>query len=134
MPIIALISAVLYTIGCYVWGGHFPFYKFELYAGAGLRDKAAVPIFFADGKESNIWEYQDFHGIDPEQFLAHGMPTSITWMVEEAAQWVRSHPLTDRPQGPHNVAFGFRVLQLQESGNILEEIVILERGSAWKRS
>jgi len=133
MPYIALLAFLLYTIGCYLWGGRFPFYKFELYADAGNRDKAAVPIFLCDGTEAQIWEYERFKGIDPEQFLAHRMPTSVTWMVEEAAQWVRDHQESTAVNGPHEVSFGFRLLSIMEDGTIAEEIKILERGWAWKQ-
>lgn len=133
MSYIALLGLILYTIGCYIWGGHFPFYNFKLYAGAGQRDKAAVPVFFCEEKEANIWEYVHFQGIDPEQFLAHRMPTSVTWMVEEAAQWVRDNQLQDKEKGPLAVSFGFRVLSINEDGSINETIKILERGWAWKR-
>jgi hypothetical protein len=133
MPYIALTGLILYTIGCYIWGGKFPFYNFKLYAEAGNRDKAAVPVFFCEEKEANIWDYEHFLGIDPEQFLAHHMPTSVTWMVEEAAQWVRDHQLKDQEQGSFAVSFGFRVLSINDDGSINETIKILERGWAWKR-
>lgn len=133
MSYVALIGCVVYTIGCYLWGAHFPFYKFKLYAGAGDRTKGAVPVFFCEGKEADIWKYEHFSQIDPEQFLAHRMPTSVTWMVEEAAQWVRDNQLQNREQGPLNVSFGFRVLSVNDDGSINETIHILERGFAWKR-
>jgi|SRR6056300_46411 len=134
MSFIALTILIVYTIGCLLWGGYFPFYRFKLYAAAGNREKGAVPIFFCDEEEANIWEYEGFSGIDPEQFLAHHMPTSVTWMVEEAAQWVRDNQLEKgKAEGALSVSFGFLVLSVNDDGSINEEIHILERGRAWKR-
>ena len=129
----ALIMFGVYILGCYVIGYRFPFDKFELYAGIANRDHAAVPIFFADDEEANIWDYHQFSSIDPDAFLNDTIPTSVTWMVEEAAQWVRNHIESDNvDQGPHRVKWGFRMLRIDDKGEIIEEQLILSEGYAWK--
>ena len=131
MEWIAISAGLIYTLGCWLWGGRFPFYKFELYAAAGGRTEGAVPIFLADDKECPIWKYTGFSGFDDRTFDYSGVPTSVQWMVEEAARWVKEHPLADREEGPVHVAFGFRYLKVGEDGRIEQRILIQGRGRAW---
>ena len=50
-------------------GYRFPFDKFELYAGIGNRDHAAVPLFLVEDQEANIWDYHQFTALDSDAFL-----------------------------------------------------------------
>ena len=131
MEWIATSACLLYILGCWLWGGRFPFYKFELYAAAAGRKEGAVPIFLADGEESDVWKYTEFSGLNAKAFDYKGVPTSVQWMVEEAARWVKDHPLTDRSVGPIRVEFGFRYLKVGEGGRIEERIKIQGQGRAW---
>lgn len=135
MSWIALVACIVYIIGCYVFKGNFPFYKFELYAASANREKAAVPVFLVmDDKqewiESNIWEYHHFIDLQHQQFLSHRMPTSVTWMVEEAAQWVKDHPGKEQTPKHKQVGFAFRVVEITQAFEIQEEIIIVEQGMA----
>lgn len=133
LSIAAWIGFIGYVVGCYCFGSRFPFYKLELYAGIANRRQSAVPLFLVDGEESDIWEYTRFSGIEPDAFLNDSIPTSVTWMVEEAARWVRSHwSEPGEAPGPHRVAFGFRLLSVDEHGEIVEEHKMLTEGFAWK--
>ena len=130
ISVIAPAVFCLYLAGCFLFGNRFPFSKFELYAEAANRDAGAVPVFFADGHEAKIWEYTGFQGLDPSGFLPADIPTSLTWMVEEAQRWVQEHASAEEA-GPVKVAFGFRVLRIGADNLIEEEVRILQEGSAW---
>ena len=133
LSIAAWVGFFAYVLGCYCFGSRFPFYKFELYAGIANRSQAAVPLFLVDGEETEIWKYTRFSKIEPDAFLNDTIPTSVTWMVEEAAQWVRNHPAEqDGARGPHRVEFGFRWLSVDARGEIVEEHKMLTEGFAWK--
>lgn len=131
----SLIMFCVYLVGCYVVGYRFPFDKFELYAGIGNRDHAAVPLFLVEDQEANIWDYHQFTALDSDAFLNDTIPTSVTWMAEEAARWVRNHPKPEGvAEGPHRVQWGYRLLRIDSQGEIIEERLVLTEGHAWKRS
>ena len=126
-------SFLVYLLGCLLFGSRYPFSKFELYSDVGHRDEGAVLLFLADGQEAELHRYTGFDGLEPEHFLPSHIPTSLTWMVEEARRWVSEHPSHEGP-GPVAVAVGFRMLRIGEDGTIIEEQLILQEGTAWKRS
>ena len=132
LALVAPVACVLFSVGCLLLGNRYPFSKFELYADAGHRSAGAVPLFLADGQEANISDYTAFSGLVTEEFLPSNIPTSVTWMVEEARRWVDDHPATDG-EGPTKVAFGFRILRIGDDGTIVEEQRLLQKGTAWKR-
>jgi hypothetical protein len=129
----ALISCCLYVIGCRVFGEHFPFSNFNLYSDTSRRTHSAVPVFFADGEPANIWEFDRFSGLSADEFLPQEMPTGLTWMVHEAARWVREHPNEESDLGPVKADYGFRVFAVGKDGCIEEEIQILQSGCAWPK-
>ena len=54
-------------------------------------------------------------------------------MAEESARWVRNHPKPEAcDEGPHHVKWGFRMLRIDDQGEILEDQLILTEGYAWK--
>ena len=134
MDWIATLSCLLYILGCWLLGGRYPFYKFELYAAAGGRKEGALPVFFADRQECDIGQYDGFSALKLEAFDFTGVPTSVQWMVEEAARWVAENPANSRGQGPVEIAFGFRYMSVGDKGRIQERIEWRTRGYAWTRT
>ena len=135
MDWIATLSCLLYILGCWLLGGRFPFYKFELYAADSWWSQGRRgSCFFADGQECDISQYDGFSALKLEAFDFTGVPTSVQWMVEEAARWVAENPAKSRGQGPVEIAFGFRYMSVGDKGRIQERIEWRTRGYAWTRT
>lgn len=127
----ALLSAVLYFIGCKLIGERFPFSAFNLYSNTAHRDRSATPVFLADGVPAKVWRFDRFSGFENCEFLPDTVPTGLSWMAHEIGRWVQDHVGSGDP-GPVQIAYGFRLYSVGENGHVSEEIEILHRGTAWR--
>ena len=130
--LVALLSFVLFYLGCRVIGEHFPFSNFNLYSDTARRKESAAPVFLADGEPAKIWNFVRFSGFNADEFLPDHIPTGLSWMAHEAGRWVAEHP-AEGEEGPVEVAYGFRLFSLAEDGRVKERIKILQRGTAWPK-
>ena len=132
----ALIAAVLYGLGCAIFGERFPFSKFNLYSDTTHRSMSAVAVFLADGSVADVWEYHRFVGLSPSEFLAADYPTGSQWVSLELARWIGDHGSEDQslaPPGSVAVAIGYRCFRIDGDGLVCEDIKVLQEGLAWKR-
>ena len=126
----AFVAALIYAVGCWVFGERFPFSRFRLYSSAGNREFSAVAVFLEGDKPVKIWDYHRFSGFDTRTFLPDHMPTGLQWISYEYARWVDEHQDEDGP-GSLEVSFGYRLFYFDENGQLVERIEVHQRGRAW---
>ena len=129
--ITALVVAVMYGLGCVLFGERFPFSRFQLYSSTANRTMSAVAVFLVDNEPAPIWEYHRFSGFVSGEFLDPEYPTAVQWVSLEAARWVDEHT-DDGPPGPVSAGFGYRVFSFDDNGVLQERIDVLQEGHAWK--
>ncbi|MEZ4442086.1 MAG: hypothetical protein R3B72_23535 [Polyangiaceae bacterium] len=131
------LAAVLYGVICLAVENVFPFSRYALYARSGVRTKGAVPTFWAEGEPALIADYEEFHGIDPETIYPQhdDLQCSLEWPVREAQDWLRRHRLPEPPEDAARVEvrYGFRVLEVNDAGDLTESIIITATGTARRR-
>ena len=127
----ALLAFLAYGVLGILLGDVFPFSRYGLYASAPAREKGAVPVFLAEGREARIADFESFDGIETGAMYPEGYPCSLEWMVREAQAWVDDH--RGAGPGPVPVAWGFRVLQVGEDGTVTENLEVLCEGTARRR-
>lgn len=125
----ALLPFLLYLSGSLLFGEHFPFSRYDMYADIPRRDRGAIPIFLADGQPSEPTEFLSFYGISAENVRAPlGVACTMGYIVEERLARILAAP-AERP-GPVRIQVGFDRVRLEE-GKLIHDFWITGEGSAW---
>jgi hypothetical protein len=120
----------IYLGGGLFFGERFPFSRFSMYADIAARDRGAIPVFLADGVDTEPRTFRSFSGLDPARFRApEGVVSTLDYVVNERAAWVAAHP-ADTP-GPIRIEVGFDLVRL-DHGVIVHDVRVVEDGTAWR--
>jgi len=84
-----------------------------------------------EGVPADIWDYHRFTGLSPVDFLPSHIPSGLEWYSHEMARWVEEHQ-EPGPGGPLEVSVGYRLFSIDENRSVQEDLVILQRGHAWR--
>ena len=130
--LVALSTALVYGFCCWIFGENFPFSRYELYSDSAKRQTSAVIVFLADGVPADVWEYERFSGLIPDEFLPKHISSGLEWFSHEMARWVKDHQ-EEGPPGPIQVSVGYRLFSIDGDHRLQEDLVILQQGQAWRR-
>ncbi len=129
----------LWTVASLLIGEAHPFSLYSMYAASSSRDEGAVPVFQADGKTANLFDFTVFSGINPGEMLPHGIPCSQVYRVEEAKAWIAAHSSFSTPipmgKGARRVSvrYGYMLLKVNSQGVLQKRFQWVASGTAWKR-
>jgi hypothetical protein len=126
-------SGLVYFLVSSWIGDVFPFSKYAMYADSATRTHGAVPVFFADGKEARIDDYHRFVGIDTSRMYPRELQCSLEWRVNEMRRWFDNHAAEGGDAGTSDVEFGFRILKVDDRGQLDESLKITATGTAWPK-
>ena len=130
--LVALLAALTYGLGCWLFGENFPFSRYELYSDSAKRESSAVIVFMVDGIPADVWDYHRFSGLSPESFLPDHISSGLEWVSHEMARWVAEHQESGA-SGPVQVSIGYRLFSVDDEHSLQEELLVLQHGQAWRR-
>ena len=125
VPSWALAAAAVQVLGAALFAEAFPFSRYGMYADIATYRVAAVPVVLADGVRVDVHDYQDFAGLEPEQW---GPPPGAGSSMEYALFDARRRIALRRGAGGDAVIeLGHRVLAVRD-GRLEQRLVIQQRG------
>jgi hypothetical protein len=127
----AVAGFAVYIAGSLWLGEFFPFSLFNMYAA--IRDEGAVPVFLAEGRPAKIEEFSSFWGIDTDGMLPEGFQCSLVWEVHEAQRWIEDHRASAPVRKGVRVEWGYRMVRVEPSGELKENIKVVSKGKALRR-
>jgi hypothetical protein len=129
----ALGGFIFYFVVGYVTENLYPFSAYSMYASVPGMTYSGVPTFFVKGEVAVMSEYVDFVGLNTKRMMPPEMRCTLSWMVYEAERWIMEHKATETGPTHVDVAWGYRVVSVEEDGSIHTSVEIACRGRARKR-
>jgi hypothetical protein len=96
----ALVAFAVVLGGGVVLGETFPFSRFSMYAGIEPRDRGATPVFLADGEIVPVEQFDAFQLEVDAWRSPEGIPTTMDYLTNDIAGWIRAHPSPVAPGVP----------------------------------
>jgi hypothetical protein len=130
VPVVAIVTAVVYGLVSWRVGDLFPFSRYAMYADLGGRAEGAVLVVRAGGREVEFHEVVAWFGVDPELIEPFTVPCSLHWVVFEAQRWIAGHTRPTREGLDVPIEVGYRILKV--TPGVVEER-FEARGAGWGR-
>ncbi|MBK7579460.1 MAG: hypothetical protein IPI67_04560 [Myxococcales bacterium] len=132
--LIALIAALVYVVVSLVVGDRFVFSRYKMYADLTTRDEGAVFYLRAGERFVAADELDAVFGLDVDALDPRTRPCSQQWLVYEAQRWLRDHGVPSAPEGGVAIEAGWRMLRVDQAGNLEERLESVTSGTGRLRA
>ena len=131
--VVALAACTAYIVISLVVGDRYPFSRYSMYAQLTTRKEGAV--LYVKVGEDFVPSYfvEEVSGLDLAVIEPRKVPCSQEWLVYEAQRWLRNHTVETPSEGALPIEVGWRMLRVDEAGELHQRLVPITRGMGHAR-
>ena len=124
---VALLAYVLISL---VVGDRFPFSRYAMYAALKDREEGAVLYLRSGNRFLEPDEVRAVFGVEVDALDPKRVPCSQQWVVYEVQRLLRNRTVTEPPSNGADLEVGYRMLRVDEHGDVHETLRPITSGTA----